>query len=420
MRLGDYRLLGRIGRGSTAEIFLAERGERGVKKRVALKVLFPIFLEGELRDRFIAEAKSVSRIDHPNVAQVYAFFEVDGRYAIEMEYVEGGDLGVLLDGKEPLPHDAAIAILRRVFGGLAAAHREGVIHRDLSPANVLLGFNGDVKLGDFGLAKHPDVRTRTGDLRGNFAYMSPEQARGEKADARSDVFSAALLAYELLTRERAYGDGDEATMLDRARRAEIPNVPPLLARALKKDPTERFQSCEELLESLPQSSIGRDGLASLFRGALPAPVIEKVDDDDVLAPTRVVPGMASPRPRARPWMFMLAPLVVVPMLAVVYFPTKRSPAPTSKRASPQAPVVEPVAVPLPPPPRVPSGVLNVNSKPWAKVYVDGKLVAKETPLRAHRLPIGPHAVELERPDGKRASFTVEIKENETTTKMFEF
>ena len=274
---GDYALHDRIGVGGMAEIFLASRrGLEGVQRKIVIKRILPTLSEDDDFVRmFIEEAKLCVALQHPNIVQVYDLGEIDRQYFIAMEYVDGRDLRRTLVscGKKRVgfPSDLALYIVAEVLKGLDYAHRFrgadgrqlGIIHRDVSPSNILLAFDGSVKVADFGIAK-ADTRepTAAGILKGKVGYMSPEQLSGLTIDRRADVYAAGIIMYELLTGRRMFPGKGELLALDRLRSgftgpslAELrPDIDPKLERivskALSSSPRDRFQSARAFHDAL--------------------------------------------------------------------------------------------------------------------------------------------------------------------------
>ncbi|MEZ4403397.1 MAG: serine/threonine-protein kinase [Kofleriaceae bacterium] len=217
--LERYDVLDRIAVGGMAEVFLAKAyGAHGFEKTLAIKRILPeLAQDPEFEDRFIAEAKVAVQLSHTNVVQVFDFGHMDGSLFIAMEYVDGLDLAALLrrlrDRGSKVPAAAAFHIAIELARGLDFAHQHGVVHRDVSPSNILLSRAGEVKIADFGIAiAAQPPRTVAGGRRkvmGKWRYMSPEQARGESVDTKSDMFSAAAVMFELFTSEKLF-PGDEA------------------------------------------------------------------------------------------------------------------------------------------------------------------------------------------------------------------
>ena len=228
-RLGKFVLLNKIAVGGMAEIFRARAfGASGFEKDLVIKRILPHLSENaDFVKMLIDEAKITVALAHPNIAQIYDLGRADNTYFIAMEYVHGRDLGRIMracvETGIALPREHILHISTQICNGLDYAHarkdRRGqplnIIHRDVSPQNVLISYDGAVKLVDFGIAKASNKIgvTRMGEIKGKFAYMSPEQARGEELDRRSDIFAAGILLYEMLAGQRAFFRGSEIQTL---------------------------------------------------------------------------------------------------------------------------------------------------------------------------------------------------------------
>jgi serine/threonine-protein kinase len=266
MKFGQYELLARIAVGGMAEVYEGRAvGAEGFEKHVAIKRILPDLAEDE---RFVkmllTEARIHSALSHRNIVQIHDLgISEDGEYFIVLEYVEGYDLRViqeqLTEQKEIIPEALSLHIAAEVAQGLHFAHELrgpdgvplGIVHRDVSPSNVLISMAGEVKLSDFGLAKRRHDRSFIGSLKGNLAYMSPEQARQAELDRRTDIFSLGAVLFELLTGRRLRDITDEvrgwqqvASGMIPPARSVRPDLPEsferLLARALAVDPAQRF------------------------------------------------------------------------------------------------------------------------------------------------------------------------------------
>jgi len=272
-KLGPYEIVAPLGAGGMGEVYRAK--DPRLDRIVALKVLPEQFFENrESISRFEREAKALAAVSHPNIAVIYSFEEISGRYLLVQEFLEGETLREALT-KGPLPLRKALEVGLQVAEGLAAAHGKGIVHRDVKPENIFLAKYGHAKLLDFGLARHDvarhdpaDTRSPTlaavsekGILLGTVAYMSPEQARGEIVDFRSDQFSLGVVQYEMLTGKCPFAGASTAEMLAAIIRDEPepvtkldPKLPALLAwivqRCLSKDPEERYSSTRDLVKEL--------------------------------------------------------------------------------------------------------------------------------------------------------------------------
>jgi serine/threonine protein kinase len=269
-RIGPYRVVRKLGQGGMAQVFLAVAyGASGFEKRVAIKLLLPeLEHSAELVRALIEEARLGAQLVHRNLVQVHQLGVADGRYYVVMELVDGCDLATLL-GRAPPPPSIALAVAEELARALDYVHRAcddagrplGLVHRDVSPANVLISRAGEIKLADFGVAKATllaDI-TRGNVRKGKYAYMSPEQVAGDTLTAASDQFALGILLFEMLTGERPFdGEGPHQTM-ERIRRADPPDWSRLpealrdpLARCLAREPTARFPSTEELRRALAE------------------------------------------------------------------------------------------------------------------------------------------------------------------------
>ncbi len=274
---GPYRLVQQIAVGGMAELHLAKTsGIAGFEKYVALKMIHPNFCEDEqFIQMLIDEAKITVQLQHVNIAQTFDLGRVGDTFYITMEYVDGADLyKILRKGSErdfQIPVDVCAYIAKEVATGLDYAHRKrdvsgaplGIVHRDVSPQNVLISHAGEVKLVDFGIAKATmrARQTAVGVIKGKYYYMSPEQAWGDPVDHRSDIFSAGIVLYEMLTGQMLYLEEDLHRLLDIVRKANIAppttlrrDIPPQLERivmhALAKSPTDRYQTAGDLATDL--------------------------------------------------------------------------------------------------------------------------------------------------------------------------
>ncbi|MGD9032520.1 MAG: protein kinase [Desulfobacteraceae bacterium] len=277
-KFGKYLLLDRIAVGGMAELYRAMMtGAEGFEKLIAIKKLLShLTVQENLVNAFVGEAKLAALLQHQNIVQIYDFGSVDGDYFIAMEHLFGKDLRLIVDKSEekelPLGLEYALYITSRVCEGLYYAHHlkdlEGnplhIIHRDISPPNIFITYDGEVKIVDFGIAKAASQNTETveGVIKGKVCYMSPEQAGGQSVDQRSDIFATGILLYEMLTGERMF-EGEPLQVLPKVCETEfepldqvVKDLPPqlyeILQRALAKDPDQRYQSSGDMLSDLEE------------------------------------------------------------------------------------------------------------------------------------------------------------------------
>ena len=288
IRFGKYLLLERIAVGGMAEVFVAKAfGAEGFQRLLAIKKILPTMGEdAEFIRMFVDEARLAVQLAHANIVQVLELGKHDESLYIAMEYISGRDLRQLMERfrkrQQPMPLPQACLIVGEVCEALDHAHRKrdaqgralGIVHRDVSPQNVLVSFDGEVKLIDFGIAKAESrlqKKTQAGILKGKFSYMSPEQVKGSALDGRSDVFACGILLWELVCGEKLFvGDSDYA-VLEKVRlgaipppRSRNPECPEALEkailRAMANDPARRYQTASELHDDLMRFTVGRGGV----------------------------------------------------------------------------------------------------------------------------------------------------------------
>lgn len=277
--LGGYEVVGRLAVGGMAEVYQARarpgmQRAQGEPDEVVLKRLLPSYRnDGGYVKHFIDEAKLAVRFQHPHLVRTFRCFKTGPDYLMVQELVPGRSLAyflqLLVDAGTPMPVPAACYVASCVLDALDYLHQGAgseppvpVLHRDVNPANVLLSVTGDVKLTDFGVAEAAgQPRGEGGALRGTIAYMSPEQVLGEATDARSDLYSAAILLWELLANRRLFTGKSDVELMHRVRDARVPlldsvrtGLPDYLVRAVRQalfaDPARRFQSAQEFMRAL--------------------------------------------------------------------------------------------------------------------------------------------------------------------------
>jgi serine/threonine-protein kinase len=260
-QIGKYRIVGKIGQGAMGEVFKAE--DPVLHRFVAIKTISGgMAPESDLRKRFLREAQSAARLSHPHIITVYDFGEDQDRVFMAMELLEGIDLKEAIRAGKLPSLEEQLEVMEQICDGLAFAHAKGVVHRDIKPANIHIQPDGKVKVMDFGLARLGESEmTATGMILGTPHYMSPEQVRGEKADARSDVFSLGAVFYELLSHHKAFDADSMHSILFQVLehqpeplRKWAPDLPPrvveVVDKALEKDAGRRFQHGGELRDAV--------------------------------------------------------------------------------------------------------------------------------------------------------------------------
>ncbi len=336
-RLGRYRVAHRLGVGGMAEVYLAVAdGPGGFEKRVALKLVHAHAADDLDRVADLKrEARVAATLEHPNIVQVLDVGREDGEFFVAMEYVHGCDVRALLVQEKrgrAFPLDCAIQVVAEAARGLAYAHGRRapdgrplhLVHRDISPSNVMVSWDGAVKVADFGLVKvdTSSVDTHSGVLKGKFGYMSPEQSRGEAVDQRSDIHALGILLYELSLGRRAFSGLNAFEIMNKVLRGEF--VPPreadpaypkaleaVVLKAMALDRSDRYSTAHDFEAALREVAAVEDlrpsaaGLAALMRERLGAPEDAQIvfaDEPSREAPT-VVGGhveLLEPRPTATP------------------------------------------------------------------------------------------------------------------------
>jgi len=328
---GKYKIIEKLGEGGMGVVYKAE--DTRLKRTVALKFLPPDLTgDPEAKERFLREAQAAAALSHPNICTIHEIDEEEGKAFIAMEYIEGQSIYERIK-KGPLKLDEALNIALQAAQGLGEAHKRGVIHRDIKSANIMVTEAGQVKIMDFGLAKVTGAAliTKEAKTMGTVAYMSPEQARGEAVDARTDIWSAGVVLYEMLTGHLPFGSGHESAVLHAIGHEEpipilksAPHIPPevehILNKALEKDREKRYQTAAALISDLRNIEEGLPLVArtrprhvnligALFRNKLFVPSLFVF----LLVAALVIWQVISRKTR------VLSPAPVKPSLAVMYF-----------------------------------------------------------------------------------------------------
>lgn len=424
-RFGDYRLMRLIARGGMGEVYLAVLERGGFAKPVALKRILPtLACRPEFVALFSQEATLAARLNHPNIVQVFDHGCLEGHSYLAMEFVEGADLGRLLEAiRGPLPAPVAAEIAVQLGRALCHAHQRrdlaglssGVVHGDLSPSNVLLSREGAVKLADFGLARLRSMATARGTVAGKFRYLSPEQADGQGATSASDIYALGLVVYEMFTGRPALAAADSqdealvrATQGVRELPGELmPAMRELLRRSLAFEPEARPQSAAEVAQAISAivPPCGPEGLAAFLQRSLPASESEAAAPERTALAARPV---APPRSRARRlWLLLFAtawmagfvwwaaypaptapprPLAPVRPAAPTGFAAKLAPLPPADHPEVVSPATAPEAAPDTahvPSSRAKQASLTIIAAPHIEVLLDHRAVRDRT-LRIQR------------------------------------
>lgn len=328
-KYGPYELLARLATGGMAHVFLARRsGEQDASRLVVVKRILPHLAENaEFVSMFLQEARVAARLDHPAIAHVLDLGHVDGSYFMAMEYVPGDDFRRVVrradaEGRT-LPAALACRMIIGACEGLDFAHRKldergrplNIVHRDVSPQNLLVGFDGEVKVIDFGIAKAADSahHTRTGVLKGKYAYMSPEQAEGLPLDGRSDVFALGIVLFELLTRTRLFKRQNDLATLKAVTECRVPRpsqfnpsldpeLEGIVLRALARDRDQRTPSAGQLAQELEAylAAHGLPGSTAHLRQFMREIYAERLAEEASLGYPPGLEAMSAPTPSTPP------------------------------------------------------------------------------------------------------------------------
>lgn len=283
-RLGHYDLVGELGRGGMGVVYKGY--EPSLNRHVAIKVLAASLADdAEVRERFVREARSMAALNDPHIIQIHFIGDDEGQTYFVMELVDGESLGAILERETCLTPEQAAKIVHQTAQGLATAHDQGVIHRDIKPGNLMISRRGSVKIADFGIAlstrDFSRKLTTTGEFVGTPGYLSPEVCLGTPVDQRSDIFSLGVVLFECLAGRMPFTDQSPLGLMLEVVKAEIPDVRVLnsdvdaelsriLGRMIAKEPGDRYQSCHELIEDLGRHPLIAKG-GALFLATRPEP-----------------------------------------------------------------------------------------------------------------------------------------------------
>jgi serine/threonine protein kinase len=281
-RIGKYQIQAVIGRGGMGTVY--EAIDPLINRKIALKTMIPGLAENpDLRARFLREAQAAGGLRHRNIVTVYDLGEDKGQPYIAMEFIEGTDLEKVIHKREPLSIEWKLDVIRQICEGLAYAHRNGIVHRDVKPANIRVTPEGEVKIMDFGIAHlQSSTMTRGGVVLGTVHYMAPEQIQGQKVDHRADIFSVGAIAYELIALRKPF-DGETITAVifkithEKADPAALPTtdyspgLEAIVMKALARDVKERYQGLDEMHQDLER--LVRETAPKLLKRSDPVPAL---------------------------------------------------------------------------------------------------------------------------------------------------
>ena len=343
-KLGRYEILGELGKGAMGVVYLAQ--DPIIDRQLAIKTFRMAYSAKEkeveqFRERFLREARTVGKLSHPNIVTVHDVGEEDGEHFIAMEYIKGVDLKQQMQREDEMDLDKILGIVSQIADGLAAAHEQGVVHRDVKPANILITSEGQAKITDFGIARIEQSNlTVAGQLLGTPNYMAPEQIQGREVDSRTDIFSLGVMLYELITRKKPFqGENltqvshrivyDEYTPPTEYKDDLPPELLKVLERALQKTPDDRYQDAAEMSMDI------RAILNPLFESG----VIPIVGGSAAGIPAYVPSGSSAAIPAATPPAGSTAPSTTAPSTTAPSTPPGVPPTPpptTPPAATPPA------------------------------------------------------------------------------------
>jgi protein kinase-like protein/PEGA domain-containing protein len=441
--IGRYRIVRPLGEGGMGRVLLAEvAGAGGFARRVVLKLVRDE-LDEALKQSLLDEARVTATLVHRNIVPVLDLHESGAQRLVVLEHIDGMDLRLLLRRTPLLDWPLAAFIGGEVAAALDYAHRRQIIHRDVSPANILVSWEGEVKLSDFGVAKVVGGATRgvgpTQGLKGKLGYMAPEQMRAQQIDARADVYALGVVLYEMLTGKNPMRGGPIVP-------PPLPSTVPgelaaIVMRAVERNRDDRFNSAADVREAILHVAGQPADPARLladFLGEIKNQVTPAIDDvllDAVLGGKPATRVAAKAKPRRWPLVAAMSAAIVLVLVAGALAVRKlrvhaiapppriaaQAPSTPSPEESPVPPapvetITEPIAIaPTPvhhkPHPR---GLLSVNAIPWANLFVDGH-AAGHTPRMKLAVESGKHQLKLVTQAGESRTRTVEIAPNKETT-----
>jgi serine/threonine-protein kinase len=334
--IGRYRIIGELGRGAMGVVYHATDpaiGRPVAIKTIRIRDITDTQQRGKLRDRLFREARSAGVLSHPNIVTIYDMDEVDGLAYIAMAYVNGPTLEKILASGNPLSGAAMLRILRQAASALDYAHSRGIVHRDVKPANIMTDEDGAVKVTDFGIAKLTTTgnATETQNIVGTPNYMSPEQVQGLPVDGRSDQFSLAVIAYEILTGERPFQGEHLSTVVykivaEEPERAQQINgtltsrIDEVLGRALSKNPEQRYPNCATFVGALEMACAESRGWKTLAAGtaaAMATLAVERLFTTEEPSYVPPAPAWDEPGRSSRFLPVMLSVMVALGLLGAV-------------------------------------------------------------------------------------------------------
>jgi serine/threonine-protein kinase len=325
--IGNYKVVKTIGRGGMAQVFMAMQSSLG--REVVIKEMNKN-LSAEALARFKREATICANLHHNNLVEIYDYFKEGSAHYLVMEYIDGVNLGDIIAGEAPMHPMLAAAIAREICRALVCAHKNGIIHRDIKPKNVLVSKDGVVKLTDFGVARDieaPEL-TSTGTIIGTPFYMSPEQASGDKVSFQSDIFSLGIVLYEMVTGKKPFMAEENHAIIHKISRGKYKTsfwldphhslrLSRIINKAMKRSPRWRYKSAEDMLADLNRF-LGYRGQATVERKL--ADLLAQVDQaKDVTTMVKKKPVKKKKKSNSSLYLVLIFLLMLIIVLFVTYF-----------------------------------------------------------------------------------------------------
>jgi len=451
---GQYIVEKRLASGGMAEVYLVlYKGVAGFEKRYAMKKIRPEYAKDQsFIESLIHEANISVMMNHENIVQVHELGSTDGTYYILMEYIPGEDLQKILtylrSSNQKIPIELGLFIISQICTGLEYAHNKvddkghslKIVHRDISPQNIIISETGSVKITDFGIARATikSSTTEFGTIKGKYAYMSPEQARGEIVDYRSDIFSIGILCYELLTGSNPFDGLTDLEIIDIVREGtlrlpyllSLPNrVTNIIRTCLAKDPNERYQSCAEMNQAIRKYfdeeniSVANIDLAKYVKD-MQQNMNKDVDySDDMLNQSIIVREKKCVRdsseteirqvhqPSSR---FSLKYIGYVLLLLLLISGSIFIASDTLMKGEDVKEVIPEITLPKPKPKKE-FGRLDVFAKPWGYISISGITNKTTSPFRSNNIKLGTYNVTVYyEPENKTVIGEAIVKKNKRT------
>ncbi|MFH1874827.1 MAG: serine/threonine-protein kinase [Pseudomonadota bacterium] len=422
---GKYVITRKLAKGGMAEIFRAKYlGEGGFEKTVAIKRLLSTWsADQNFITMLIDEAKVLVHLQHPNIVQIIELGKEGDNYFLSMELVDGLDLGRffnrLVRDQISLPTKYTIYIISQILNALSFAHGKSlnIVHRDISPPNVLLSWNGEVKVADFGIAKgaHRTYETAVAQAKGKYSYMSPEQAKGEAVDQTTDLYAVGILLYELLTGKRLFDGPSDLEVIEKVKKG-CPNLdlleifdkdlPEIVGKALQKKSRQRYQSASIFLKELNNYAVKNNLVITAYDfGQFISQTFAQEIVEDEAEQSKAEETFKQTKPISESQLFPSSGKKIKTFAVCLSFifipwypylpniPTQPEPI-VSKIIEPQVTMPKTVSPKTTPATPLPSALLSVQARPWGYITIPGFFNHKESPISNFKIKPGKYLVKV--------------------------